>query len=141
MYKSIFLAHLSLGEVKKIDRFADRLFSVVCLSVCPSFCLKTFSYFRFILQNHWSNFNQTRHKASLGVGDSICSNAGSRPSPREDNSNNVKSYWNYFKIFFSRTTRPISTKHGIKYPWVEGIQVCSNEESRPFPRGDNSEIV
>ena len=24
-------------------------------------------------------------------------------------------------------------------PWVKEIQVCSNEGSRPFPRGDNSE--
>ena len=32
------------------------------------------------------------------------------------------------KMFFSRTTRPISTKLSTKYPWVMGIQVCSNEE-------------
>ena len=41
-----------------------------------------------------------------------------------------------FKIFFSRTTDPISTKHGTKYPWVKGIQDCSNEVPHPFPRGD-----
>ena len=47
----------------------------------------------------------------------------------------------YLKIFFSRTTEPISTKLGTKYPLVKGIQVCSNEWPRPFPRGDNYEIV
>ena len=44
-------------------------------------------------------------------------------------------------IFFSRTTGPISTKLGTKHPWVKGIQVCSNEGPRPFPRGDDYEIV
>ena len=47
--------------------FSDRLSSVVCLSVRPSV---NFSYFRLLLQNHWANFNQTWHKASLGEGDS-----------------------------------------------------------------------
>ena len=43
-------------------------------------------------------------------------------------------------IFFSRTTGPISTKLGTKYPWVKGIQVCSNERPRPSQRGDNREL-
>ena len=33
----------------------------------------------------------------------------------------------------------ISTKLGKKYPWVKGIQVCSNEGPCPFPTGDNIE--
>ena len=41
------------------------------------------------------------------------------------------------KIFFSRTTGPISTKLGTKHPWVTWIQVCSNEGLCLFPRGDN----
>ena len=40
-----------------------------------------------------------------------------------------------------KTTGPISTKLCTKYPWVKGIQVCSNEGPCPFPRGDNYEIV
>ena len=35
----------------------------------------------------------------------------------------------------------ISTKLGTMYPWVKGIQVCSNEGRRPFPRKDNYKIV
>ena len=35
----------------------------------------------------------------------------------------------------------ISTVLTTKHPWVKGIQVCWNEGSRPFPRGDNYEIV
>ena len=47
-----------------------------------------------------------------------------------------------FHIFnFSRITRPISTKLGIRHPWVKGIQVASNEEPCPFQRGDNNEIA
>ena len=35
-------------------------------------------------------------------------------------------------IFFSRTTEPISTKLYTKHPWVNGIQVCSNEGPHQF---------
>ena len=41
----------------------------------------------------------------------------------------------------ARTTGSISTKLGTKYPWVKGSQVCANEGPRPFPRGDNFEIL
>ena len=44
-------------------------------------------------------------------------------------------------IFFSRTTGPLSTKLGTKYPWMKGIQVCSRKGPRLFPRGDNYEIA
>ena len=44
-------------------------------------------------------------------------------------------------ISFSRTTVPISTKLGIKHPFVKGIQVYSNEGPCPFPRRDNYQIV
>ena len=37
----------------------------------------------------------------------------------------------------SRTIGPISTKLGTKHPWIKVIQVCSNEGSQPFQRGDN----
>ena len=33
----------------------------------------------------------------------------------------------------------ISNLHGIKHPWAKGIQVCSNEGTRPLLRGDNFE--
>jgi len=36
------------------------------------------------------------------------------------------------KIFFSRTTRPISTKHSRKHAWGMGIQLCSNKGSGSF---------
>ena len=53
----------------------------------------------------------------------------------------VKMHLRNLKIFFSRTTRTISTKFSTMYRWVKGIIVCINEGSRYFPRGNNYEIV
>ena len=44
----------------------------------------------------------------------------------------------YIDDLFSRTTGPISTKHGTDHPWVKGIQFLSNEGPCIFLRGDNS---
>ena len=44
-------------------------------------------------------------------------------------------------VFFTKTTRPISTKLGTKYLWVNGIQLYSNEGPHPFSRGDNYKIA
>jgi hypothetical protein len=41
------------------------------------------------------------------------------------------------KIFFSRTSRPISIKLGINHPWVKGILNCSIKGPGPLQRGDN----
>jgi hypothetical protein len=41
------------------------------------------------------------------------------------------------KIFFSRTSRPISIKHGTNQSWVKGILNCSNKEPIPLQRRDN----
>jgi hypothetical protein len=46
----------------------------------------------------------------------------------------------WLKIF-SKTTVPILTRPIKNHPLGEGIQVCSNEEGCPSPRGDNSERV
>ena len=77
-----FLAHLS-WKLKWA-------FLIACRpsSVCPSVCLSVnFSHFHLLLQNHWANFNQTWHKASLGEGDS---KEGSRPFQRGDNNEIAK---------------------------------------------------
>jgi hypothetical protein len=41
------------------------------------------------------------------------------------------------KIFFSRTSRPISIKLGRNHPWVKGILNCANKGPGPFQRGYN----
>ena len=69
----------SSPELKAQVSFSDRLLSVVCLSVCPSV---NFSHFQLLFQNHWTNFNQTWHKASLGGGDSIFFKCRATPSSK-----------------------------------------------------------
>ena len=62
-----FLAHLS-----------RRLKWAFLIKICPLsvvvvvviVVVVNFSHFHLLLQNHWANFNQTWHKASLGKGDS-----------------------------------------------------------------------
>jgi hypothetical protein len=39
------------------------------------------------------------------------------------------------KIFFSRTSWPITTKLGRNNPWVKGILNCSNKGPGPLQRG------
>jgi hypothetical protein len=63
----------------------------------------------------------------------VCSNKRPGPLQMGDNHKNVKIRWCLLKIF-SRTTRSILTRLGTNHPWVEGIQVCSNEGDCPFPR-------
>jgi hypothetical protein len=41
------------------------------------------------------------------------------------------------KIFFSRTSWPISIKLGINHPLVKGILNCSNKGLGHLQRGDN----
>ena len=99
------------------------------------------SHFHLLLQNHLANFNQTWHKTCIGEGDSSLFNEGPRPFPRGDNYEIAKVQEQILKIFFSRTTWPISTKQGTKHPWVKGIQVCSYEGLSLFPRVDNYKIA
>jgi hypothetical protein len=58
---------------------------------------------------------------------------GDSPSPRGDNGKRVKISRKFLKIF-SRTSRPKSIKLGTNYPWVKGIQVCSNKGPGPLQR-------
>ena len=95
---SVFLEITSVfssPELKAQVSFSDHLSSVrpsVCLSVCLSV---NFSHFHLLLQNHWANFNQTCHKASLGEGDSSLFKWRARPFPRGDNYEIVKIHWRF----------------------------------------------
>jgi hypothetical protein len=66
---------------------------------------------------------------------------GDSPSPRGDDSERVKIHRKFLKIFFSRTSRPKSIKHGTNYPLVKKIQVCSNKGPGPLQRRDNHRNV
>ena len=102
--------------------FSDRL-----SSVCKPFTSSS--------QNHWANFNLTKHPWVEGV--QVSSNEGLCPFPKGDNHEIKKKHWWNLWIFVSSTTEPISTKLVRKHPWMKGIQFFSNEGPHPFPRGDN----
>jgi hypothetical protein len=42
---------------------------------------------------------------------------------------------------FSPTSRPYSIKLNTNYPWVKGIQFCSNKGPAPLQRGDNHKNI
>ena len=89
-YNFIFI---SSPELKAQVSFSDHL-SSICLSVCLSVRLSVnFSNFSSSSQNHWANFNQTWHKASLGRGVQFCSKEGPRPFLRGDNYEIAKINW------------------------------------------------
>jgi hypothetical protein len=71
-----------------------------------------------LLQNQQAKFNQTWVK-----GIQVCSNKGPGPLQRGDNHKNVKMGLGHLKIFFTRTTGPVLTRHCTNHPWVKGIQM------------------
>jgi hypothetical protein len=79
-----FLAHQN-WKLKWVFLIAHR--PSILLFVCE------LAYFRLPLQNHWTNFIQTWHKAFLGGGDS------SLVKGRGGNSKRVKLHWYFFKKF------------------------------------------
>ena len=57
----------SSPELKAQVSFSNQNLFVVVIVVGV---VVNFSHFHLLLQNHWANFNQTWHKASLGEGNS-----------------------------------------------------------------------
>ena len=90
-----------------------------------------FSHVYLLLQNHWANFNQTWHKVSLGEGDSSFFKWRAPPFSRVDNYEIAKIHW-ILKIFFSRTTGPISTKLWTMHPWVKEDSCLFRWRALPF---------
>jgi hypothetical protein len=41
------------------------------------------------------------------------------------------------KIFFSRTSRPVSIKLDANHSWAKGILNCTNKVPGPLQKGDN----
>ena len=107
--------------------------------VCPYDRMsENFSHIHVFLQNHLANFKLTWHKAFLGKGDSSFFKWRVPHFSKGWLLRNGEMHWrNLKKIFFSRTSWPISTKLGTMHPLVKVIQVCSNEGPYLFPRGDN----
>ena len=77
-----FIFFVSSPELKAQVSFTNRL---------SSFGLsRYFSHFHLLLQDQYTNFNRTWHKASFGKGIQICSNKGSCPYPRGVNNEIAK---------------------------------------------------
>ena len=104
------LAHLSLWA------FLVKICPLSVIVVVVGDVVK-FSIFHLLLQNHWANFNQTLHNASLGG-----LFKWRTPSfSRGDNNKIWKINWRILKIFFSRIAGLIPAKLGTMHPWVKGI--------------------
>ena len=104
-------------QLKAQVSFCDSLLSVVCLSVCLlTFHISILSRTTGLISNKLGK----NHPWVVGIQD--FSIEGPRPFPRRDNYKTANIYLKILKIFFSRTTRPISTKLGTKHPWVMGIE-------------------
>jgi hypothetical protein len=113
-----FVYHKTLQIVLFLAHLSWKLKWAILIARCPSVRLSVCKLLHFwlLLQNHWANFNQTWHKSSLGGGILNCSSEGDCLSPRGDNSKRVKIHWKFLKIFFSRTSWPISIKLRTNHP-------------------------
>ena len=68
---SIAIQNCSSPEPKAKVSFSDQNLSVVVVVyVVVVVLVVNFSHFHLLLKNHWANFNQSWHKASLVEGDS-----------------------------------------------------------------------
>ena len=134
-YLFSFLFVKFLGHLSRMLKWAflSTICSLSVVVVVVVVIFVNFSHFP-LLQNHWANFNQTWHKASLDEGVQICSNEGPCSFSRGYNYKMMKVNWRNLKIFFSRTPEPISTKLCTKHPWVKGIQDFTNKGSYFFSK-------
>ena len=95
-------------------------------SVCKLF---TFIFHR-LLQNHWTNFNQTWNKASLDEARGfkfVQLNKQTRPFPMGENKQNSENTLKKFKNLIPQNyiimyNKPITTQHGAKHSWAKEIQ-------------------
>ena len=71
----------------------------------------------------------------------VYSNEEPNPFSRGDNFKIVKIHWMLWKIWWPRTSKPISSRLGSKHLWLKGIWFCSDEGSCPSQRGYICEIV
>ena len=73
----------------------------------------------------------TMHHWLKGI--QVCSNEGPSPFPRGENYEITKIHCQNLKIFFWRTTGPISTKLSTKHPWVKDSNLFKRK-APSFPK-------
>ena len=123
----VFLAHLR-----------QRLKWDFLIKICPLFVVvvvrKTFYIFIFSSRTSGpiSTKLGTKHLWVKGI--QVCLNEGPHPFPRGDNKEIAKIHWPTLKIFFLRTTGPISTILGTEHPW-DGKLCLFKWRAMPFSKG------
>ena len=131
----------SSPEPKAQVSFSDHNLSVVLIVVV------NFSHFHLLLQNHWTNFNQSRHKASLDEVDfwvkgiQVCSSEVPCLFPRGDNNEIAKVNWRNFKNLLIQDMWANFNQTWHNAYLGKGFQDCSNKGPCPCPRVDHYEIV
>ena len=110
--------------------------TIVCLSICKYL---TFSFFS--PEPYLPNFNQTKHKTSLGKGNSILFKWRAMPFSKLTLKQNREYTLTEFKNLLLHNDWASLNWIWRKDPWVKGSKVCSNEEICPFQRGDYSKIA
>ena len=93
----------------------------------------------------WWFFSSTKlgTKHPWVKGTPVCLNEGFRPFPRGDNNEIANNTLSNLKnlLLQNHWTNFNKTWHNASLGEGPGIQDCSTEGLRPFPRGDNNEIA
>ena len=92
-YKSCDFSTICLLDTKKVfpslaHHLSRRLKRDFLIKICPLsvvLVVENFSHFHLLLKNHWANFNQSWHKASLGGVKFVQTKGFVHPFPRGDN--------------------------------------------------------
>ena len=98
--------------------------------------------FKNLLQNHWTNFNQTWKQSILWMRIQIGSNEGPIPFSKGDDNEIAKIHWRNLKILFSRTAGESLNQTWHKTFLRDGdSKLFKWRATLYFPKGDNNEIV
>ena len=128
-------------ELALLANLSHRFKWAFLIKICPLSVVVVvdvnFSHFHLLLQNHWANFNQTWHKASLNEGDSYLF---IRRAPPFYKGRQLKSRENTL----ARLKNLLLQNHWANFNqnWHntllgEGDSILFKWRPRPFRRGDN----
>ena len=91
LIRGVCISHVTILETF-LAQLSRRLKWAFLIKICllSIVVVVNFSHFHLLLQNHWTNFNQTWHKASLGEGDSSLFKRRAPPFSKGRNIRNSK---------------------------------------------------
>ena len=100
-----------------------------------------------IVKLYWKYFKMFSFRTARSISTKISLSGGDsslfkwKATPRGDKSEIVKLYWKHLKILSLKILGQFSTKFGTKNPWVDGIQIFTNNVHHPSSMEDNSKII